>query len=343
MIRIHFSDTELQDINEALDCPDTPAKIQRKLMLLRIHSTGAKHGLAAEILNLSPNTVTAYLKEYRDGGLAAIMEDRAYRPSSSLEPFLPCLRCVFNLRPPATAREAMAVIERISGVSLSQEQTRRILNQLGMKYRRTGQIPGKADPQLQFEFFTNKLQPRLQEAAEARRKVFYVDAAHFVLGCFLGMVWCFKRLFTRGSSGRQRYNVLGAVCSHTRELFTVRTEENINRDRVMELLELIRRAHPKIPITLVMDNAKYQRAREVQACAAKLKIELLYLPPYSPNLNLIERLWKLLKSRCLRNRYFPAFADFKKSINLFLDSLSTDYQDDLQRIISNRFQFFSNS
>jgi hypothetical protein len=96
---------------------------------------------------------------------------------------------------------------KLTGIQLSEAQTRRTLHQMGLKYRKTSVIPGKADPQLQFDFFTTELSPKLEEAAKGERKVFFVDAAHFVLGSFLGMIWCFGRIFMKSGCGRQRYSV----------------------------------------------------------------------------------------------------------------------------------------
>ena len=114
--------------------------------------------------------------------------------------------------------------------------------------------------------------------------MFFVDAAHFVMGAFLGMVWCFASFVH--SPGRQRYNVLGAIDSHNQEFISLRTKENINSHSVVELLEKIKATYPDHEITLVMDNAKYQRCNFVQEHAKSMGIELLFLPPYSPNLNL---------------------------------------------------------
>jgi transposase len=237
----------------------------------------------------------------------------------------------------------MGRIEMLTGVRLSGERTRIVLRRLGLRYRRTAQIPGKADPQLQFEFPENELQPRLEEAGRGERRVFFVDAAHFVLGCFTGMIWCMKRLFTRGASGRQRYNILGALDSHSKEVVTVRSKSNVNAQTVMELLDLLRGKHPGGKLTLVLDNARYQRAKLVTAKAAELDIELLFLPPYSPNLNIIERLWKLVQSRCQRNRFFPDFALFKDAIDTFLDRLHEDFQEELQSLLTLHFQTFGES
>jgi len=122
--------------------------------------------------------------------------------------------------------------------------------------------------------------------------VFFVDAAHFVYGTFLCCLWSFARIFVRAASGRQRFNVLGAWNAMTRELISVTDTTVVNTETMCQLLRKIAAAGPTGPITLVLDNARYQRNAMVQALASQLGITLMYLPSYSPNLNLIERLWK---------------------------------------------------
>jgi len=155
------------------------------------------------------------------------------------------------------------------------------------------------------------------------------------------MLWCFARVFIKTSPGRQRYSVLGAVDSHSKEIISLRTEGNIHAQSVCELLEMIRARHPDIAITLVMDNARYQRCAAMSARAVQLGIELLFLPAYSPNLNLIERLWKLVKKRCLTNRHYQNFADFRHAIDNCLHELTTTANAELHSLLTLNFQFFS--
>ena len=288
----------------------------------------------------NPNTITSYLREYAEGGLRASLEDRASRPISSLQPFMPCLRCSFTVVPPSPAKHAAARSATLTGIVISEEQARRLLKELGMRYRKSAPIPGKHDPQLPFDFLRKELEPRLIEAAHGLRKVFFVDAAHFVLGCFLGMIWSFSRLFIKGASGRQRDNILGAVDSHSKEVATVRTTGNLNALSVCRLMEVLANKHPGIPVTLVMDNARYQRCQCVRARADELGLELLFLPAYSPNLNLIERLWKLTKTKCLRNKYYPEFTAFTSAIDRFLDTINSSYKKELDSFLTLNFQLF---
>ena len=108
-------------------------------------------------------------------------------------------------------------------------------------------------------------------------------------------MWCFERLFVKSGAGRQRFNVLGALNAVTHELITVTNDSYINAQSVCELLHKIAALGLTIPISLVLDNARYQKCALVFDLAQSLNIELLYLTTYSPNLNLIERLWKFVK------------------------------------------------
>jgi transposase len=343
MTKLALTESELEDIAEALDRPDVMEKFKVKLLVLRMHHEGVDHGIIARAVSKHPNTITSYLKEYAEGGLVAALEDRAYKPSSTLQPFLPCLRCSFLAASPATAKHAVVRIAALTGITLCEEQARRLMKRLGMRFRKSASIPGKSDPQQQFDFLCNKLEPRLLEAAQGQRKVFFVDAAHFVPGCFLGMIWSFSRLFIKGASGRQRYNVLGAVDSHSKEVVTVRTTDNVNALTICRLFEILASKQTDIPVTIVLDNARYQRCQCVTTRAAELGLELLFLPPYSPNLNLIERLWKLTKTKCLRNRYYPEFSIFTSAIDSFLDSINSSYQKELESLLTLNFQLFRKS
>jgi len=129
-----------------------------------------------------------------------------------------------------------------------------------------------------------------------------VDAAHFVSAPFLGVLWCVQRLFVKAPSGRQRFNVLAALHATSHELFTVTNLTYITATTVCELLQGLAGAYPGVPITIVLDNARYQRCALGQTLAATLGIALLYVPPYSPKLNLIERLsWTMPAINAVRS------------------------------------------
>jgi transposase len=211
---------------------------------------------------------------------------------------------------------------------------------MGMKPRQVGQVPSKADPQEQAEWKENKLDPRLAEAQAGQRLVFFMDAAHFVYAPFLALVWCFERLWVKAPSGRQRLNVLAALNAITHEIFTVQNLTYVTAETVCELLRLLAGAHPGMPITLVLDNARYQKCALVQALARGLGIELLYLPAYSPNLNLIERFWKWVKKKCLYSKYYATSVDFQKAIQTCIAQAHHQHRAELKSLLTLRFQTF---
>jgi transposase len=141
-------------------------------------------------------------------------------------------------------------------------------------------------------------------------------------------------------AGRQRLNVLGAINAITQELITVTNDTYITAESVCALLDKLHNLKLGIPITLFLDNARYQHCALVIEKAISLQIELCFLPSYSPNLNLIERLWKFVKKKCLYSKYYPDFASFKTAINDCLDQTSTTYKTELKSLLSLRFQLF---
>jgi transposase len=173
--------------------------------------------------------------------------------------------------------------------------------------------------------------------------VFFVDAAHFVLAPFLGYLWCFTRLFLKAPSGRQRFNVLGALNAITHELVTITNETYINAQSVCDLLWKIARLNVDTPITFILDNARYQRCRVVKNLAAQVNIELVFLPAYSPNLNLIERLWKFVKKQCLYSKYYSEFTRFKSAIIDCLQKTHSHYKQELDSLLTLNFQTFNKS
>ena len=201
-------------------------------------------------------------------------------------------------------------------------------------------MPAKGDHGEQKEFLQGELLPRLEEAKRGQRTVLFVDAAHFVYGPFLGYLWCLVRLFVPGPSGRQRYNVLAALDAITHRVTRVSNHAYINAESVCSLLREVAAAGLKGPITLVLDNARYQKCAVVQALAVSLGIELLYLPSYSPNLNLIERVWKFVKKETLGCRVLPTYEAFTTAIDDCLANLDTTHKHQMDTLLNLEFQLF---
>ena len=240
----------------------------------------------------------------------------------------------------------MAILsEKVVG---EEDYTRRglVWHRFGLRWRKVGAIPVppkktiEEHAQEQATFVQEKLEPRLEQARRGRRQVYFVDAAHFVFAPFLGCVWCVARLFVRAASGRKRYNVLGALDAVTHRLIRVTNHDYINAESVCALLRAVAEASVGLPITLVLDNARYQKCALVQTLAASLGIELLYLPSYSPNLNLIERLWRFVRKESLNSTYYESSEQFTTAIDQCLDGLHTVHKGEMETLMTHKFQMF---
>lgn len=192
----------------------------------------------------------------------------------------------------------------------------------------------------QREFLDAELRPALDAAVAGTGHVLFVDAAHFVYGTFLCCLWSVLRVFVRAASGRQRFNVLGAWNAVTRRLLSVTNTTVVNTDTMCQLLRAVAADGLVGPVTLVLDNARYQRNTVVQGVAAELGIRLLYLPSYSPNLNLIERLWGFTKRRSVYGRYHPDFASFRAAIEATLAGIPTTHAKAMESLMTLEFQTF---
>ena len=192
----------------------------------------------------------------------------------------------------------------------------------------------------------NEIYPKLTEAKENKRIVYFADAVHCVWGAFIACVWCIVRVFIPTPSGRYRYNILGCINAITHDLITVCNTSYINTLSVIELLEKVYEKYKNdtLPVTVFLDNAKYQHCKIVKNKAIELGIELMFLPSYSPNLNLIERLWKWLKKDCLNCKYYDKFEKFTKAIDDSLNKVANGQaKEELETLLSLKFQLFDNS
>jgi transposase len=151
---------------------------------------------------LSKTTFYRYLHAYHKGGIEKLKEVPFHRHHGELADYRALFEAEFRQRLPARVAEAAQRIEQLTGLRRGPTQVRQFLKSLGMKIRKVGQIPAKADVEAQGRFKTEDLEPRLEEARSGQRVVFFMDAAHFVFAPFLGVLWCFERLFVKAPSGR---------------------------------------------------------------------------------------------------------------------------------------------
>jgi transposase len=320
--------------------------VQRKLEVLWLKHQGQTHDDIARLAGVSRSSVQRWLAEFRRGGLAAIRRYPWKGRRGVLDNHRPALEDYFRQHPPRSVKEAQQVIAQRTGIRRGQTQVRRFLHRLGLQPRRVAAVPlppkatAAEHARVQRQFLDAELEPVLAEARAGRRDVYFVDGAHFVYAVFLGWVWCAVRWFIRSASGRKRYNVLGALHAVSHQLIRVANHSYLNAESVCALLRAVAAASVGRPITIVLDNARYQKCALVQDLARSLGITLLYLPGYSPNLNLIERVWKFVKKHSLRAVYHATYEEFTGAIDQCLGQLGTTHKTEMDSLLTHNFQMF---
>lgn len=208
--------------------------------------------------------------------------------------------------------------------------------------RKVKQVPEKANIAAQEHFRTETLEPLVDKAQQGKIELFFMDAAHFVLLPFLGYLYSLATRFIKSWSGRKRFSVLGAINAVTKELVMMTEVTYVDSITVCALLKELAIRYYDRPIVVVLDNARYQRCRLVLQTAERLHVQLLFLPPYSPNLNLIERLWKFVKKKVLYNHFYSDFQLFCTAILDCLSKTHSDYRNELETLLRPNFQSFEN-
>jgi len=216
-----------------------------------------------------------------------------------------------------------------------------VASKKGLKSRAVGFYPSKADFAAQSAFVSDTLEPLVLKAEKGLIELFFMDASHFVMGGFAGRVWSKVRKWIKTPSGRKRYNVLGALNFVTKRMEIVANETYITGTQVIEMLNLLQTQYTDKIIKIVLDRAAYHRCGAVTTHAASLGIELVFLPPYSPNLNLIERVWKLVKSNVLNAAYTETFSGFKQKIDDCIKSFDGALKEKMIALITPKFQLFN--
>lgn len=180
----------------------------------------------------------------------------------------------------------------------------------------------------------------MSKATDNKLVLLFLDASHFVMGCdFLGYIYGTTRRFIKTFSGRKRYNVLGALNFVTKEVTAVTNDAYITATEVCEILRRIAEKYNGKAVHIVLDNARYQKCSVVMTLAKELNINLHFMPPYSPNLNLIERLWKHVKNR-LRSKHYDQFNAFKETIDIIVDDTDKGSKEFVDTLISEAVQIF---
>jgi len=246
-------------------------------------------------------------------------------------------------KPYPYAKEVVAFVKKKFGIVYSERGMQNLLRRKGYRHIKTRLVPGKVDEDKQRQqeafietYFTLKAQ------LGPKDRIYHLDAVHPTHNVRISYVWTKKghRRRIRSNSGRKRYNILGAYCPLDQEYIDLRGTDNVNGETLQKLIDQIRARHPEAErIILILDNARYNHAKIVRQHIEQTNVELEFLPSYSPNLNLIERLWGFLKDKVMTT-YHPSFEEFVEAIDKVLDNLDV-YADALASLMTEKFEILA--
>ena len=292
-------------------------RIKSVLML----DEGLSAAQIARYLLLDEKTVTGCREKYLCGGVEELCSDELFGrlPRLSLEQ-LDDLEKELRENIYLTTNGVIAFVEQRFGISYSASGMASLLGRIGFSYKKPKIVPGKANADAQIEF-----QERLEELKVKKPQadpLYYMDGVHPQHNSVPAYGWFPKGEETplKTNSGRQRLNLNGALNAETKEI-VVQEHETLNAQAIIVFLTFLESLHPLAKkIYVVSDNAKYYKNLAVQEFLLTSKIVLLHLPTYAPNLNLIERVWKLFKKEILANRYYATFSEFKQASLQFFEA-----------------------
>lgn len=314
--------------------------VHRRMNVLLLLDDGLTAEQIAKVLYLDESTARDHLRLYKEAGRAGVEYlgyrggERALTPEQEKE-----LTDELDKHLYLTAKEVASWVAARFGVRYTPNAMTKCLKRLGFCYKKPKKVPAKADEEKQRSFLENTLRP-LMDAANAAKPLYFVDATHPAHTGHAAFGWIRKgaKKELKSNHGRSNLNINGALCWPDRTVL-YREEERITSAAMIALFEDILAKHPMAPtISIVLDNARYNRSKELRAWLAEKgkRLHLVYLPSYAPNLNLIERFWLFLKKKALWNRYYASFADFRDAIRHVFASLGS-FKDELTSLLSSNF------
>ena len=292
----------------------------------------------AMIMLLDDTTIRRYEHSYREEGIDRLLtlnyKDYVGKLSS---PQIDELKQYLREHLIGSAKEIVAYIRERFSVEYTPEGMVDLLHRIGFSYKKTKQIPSKADISKQEEFIQRYKE--IKEELKNGDRIYFIDAVHPQHNSMPAYAWIEtgkdKEILT--NAGRQRVNINGALDVQTQEVI-FRLDDRINAQSTVDLLKQIEEKEQDAEtIYAIMDNARYNHSNIVQEYLKDSKVKIIFLPTYSPNLNLIERLWRFFKKKVMRGKYYVGFLDFKESIIKFFRDISI-YKPELKSLLAENFQ-----
>jgi len=337
MLNLKLSESEVQNLIQ-LHKQIKEKRIAYRINAIILLAQGFTYPEVEKVLLLDDRTIRRYRDLYLKKGIEGLLESNYKGRQPKLtdqqeKEFVDHLEK--NLY--ATALEICKYIEEKYNIKFTSDGMVITLHRLGFSYKKTKIVPSKADREKQEEFV--KKYEELKNNLKPNEKVYFMDGVHPTHNVMPSYGWIKKGedKEVKSNTGRQRINLNGLYCPLDNEII-IRDDNTINSQSTIKLLQEIEKKHPELDkIYVIRDNARYYTAEIVKDFLENSKIEFIALPSYSPNLNLIERLWKLFKKKTLYNKYYNSFLKFKNAVFDFFENCGTRFKSELKSLMTEKF------
>lgn len=307
-------------------------------VLLMLHLGNSFENVAIS-LGISTQTIQLYTQTYQSKGLDFYLENHYLGYGGKLsEEQKQLLKTELKTNLYATSQEIVSFIASKFGISYTCTGLISLLHKLGFSYKKTKLVPCEVDIEAQ-KAFVAQLNSLVLEVRQTNDVIYFADGVHPQHNTKSAYAWIEKGQEKEISSvsGRSRLNI-NAVMNAENPCDVLMVEsESVNAESTLALYKKLEILHPEAKnIYVVCDNAKYYKNKLLNESLKNSPIKQVFLPAYSPNLNLIERLWKFMRKKVINHHFYRGFGDFKKAIFNFFENIA-DFKAELQTLISWNF------
>jgi transposase len=292
-----------------------------RIKAVLLFDKGWSFAVIAEALLLSEDAIREHIAEYRESKKLKPENGGSIQKLSSehSDQLVKHLRSHIYLY----VKDIIAYVQSTWSITYSVPGMRNWLQRYGFSYKKPALVPGKADEHQQREWI-NRYE-KLKQNLPVDETICFMDGVHPTHNVQPAYGWIQKgiRKEIPANSGRSRINLSGVLDVIDHKVL-IQEDKTLNAEATIRFFRKVEDAYPgKKEIHIFCDNAGYYRNKIVTEYLQTSRIKLHFLPPYSPNLNPIERLWKWMKERVIYNTYYPDFEDFKSAVFGFFALLST--------------------
>lgn len=309
--------------------------------VLMVHF-GFTYNQITKALLLDEVTIRRYYRQFQEKGIEGLLEYRYSGGQGRLTTIQEqSIKDYFMQYTPRTAKEAVDRIQKMYGVVYSMIGVTKLLHRLGFTYKKPKLIPGKVDRFKQEAFLQTYQETKANLGLND--SMYFLDSTHPQHNTKPSYGWILKGKandkYIKTNSGRDRLNLNGALNFNDKTAIVLE-EKTINAQATISPLEAIAKKQKRGKVYMVLDNAKHHHAFLVRRWRLHHpRFKFMFLPTYSPNLNLIERLWRFFHQKVTWNRYFETFKEFKTATLAFFKNLNL-YQKELATLLTDNFQPF---